>query len=48
MECQKVKNLLTAKEEGKDFLQKYIESKDRKYLQKAMEIIQIQKHYIII
>ena len=38
MECQKVKNLLTAKEEGKYFLQKYIESKDRLYLQKAMDI----------
>ena len=38
MESNKVKNILSAKEEGKDLLKKYIESKERKYLQKAMDI----------
>ena len=38
MESNKVKDILSAKEEGKDFLKKYIESKERKYLQKAMDI----------
>ena len=37
MESLKIKNILSAKDEGKDLLKKYIESKERKYLEKAMD-----------